>query len=121
MNISLFISYFDVYGCLLADHGESREAMLELFIGRDVVCHFPIIVLLISREVKVSRTGEAEYDRFFLAGLFAFQGLVYSDSDRVAALRSREDAFDLREFDCGIENARLLDGAGFHQSFMIEL
>ncbi len=66
ISLSLFFPYpifsYCRYGC---------DCRLKLLIGRYIILHSAVIVLLERLQVKVSRTAEAEQDHLFLAGLFA--------------------------------------------------
>ena len=64
--------------------GQRGEAARKVFVGRNVVGHLAVVVLLIRLHVEVAGTGKTEQNRLLLAGLAAEHRFIDSGADRVA-------------------------------------
>ena len=58
---------------------------------------------LVGGQIKIAGTGEAEENRLFLPGLFAFQSLIDCRADGVTGFRSGKDALGPGEQFCGFK------------------
>ena len=79
------------------------------------------MIFLVSDHIEVSGTGEAEDNVLRFAGLFAFEGLVDRDADRVGTLGCGKDALDAREHLRRFEDVGLFHGDRFHQAVVVQL
>ena len=104
-----------------SDNRQLAEAGVQFLIRGNVVRHLSVVELFVGHHIKVSRTGQTEYDGLFLAGLLALQGFINGDLNGMGAFGSGEDALNACKILCGLENLGLLDGYGFHQSVVIQL
>src|SRR5712692_4128851 len=66
-------------------------------------------------------TRESEEDGFSLTGSLAFQRFFDCDPNRVIGFRRRNDSFDPRERDAGLEGRALWDRDRLDQALMMEL
>ena len=56
---------------LKVDFRETCKAFFKVCVGRDIVGHHAVVVLLISNHIKVACAGETKEDSLFLAGFLA--------------------------------------------------
>ena len=81
----------------------------------------PVIVLFISKHVKISGSDKPEDDGFILPCLPATERFINRSPDNMAAFRRGKDSFDARKLFRRREYRRLLDAARFQQPIMVEL
>ena len=97
------------------------HADLKFLVCGNVVAHFVVVELLVCDHIKIACACKAKEDSLFFACFLALHSLVYSNSDCVAALGSREDTLCSCKLFCGGEYACLLNRAGCHISVVVKL